>query len=113
LVAKVWSLILNFYQYVYDQTMILSLPIKVLATQYESVFSYYVLMSQIYESTGIFGVAFVTLIPIVSAVYLWHNVLLPSFFKRYFPKYYTKHYLNNSSETNSIKKSSFFKKWFK
>jgi hypothetical protein len=113
LVAKAWSLILSFVQYFNDQMFILTLPVKVLATQYELAFSYYVLMLQIYESTGVWGVVFVTMTPILSAIYLWHNVILPSFFKKYFPKYYEKHYLTNSSDLTSIKKVSFFKKWFK
>jgi hypothetical protein len=70
-------------------------------------------MSQIYEITGLFGVIFVILTSTASAVYLWHNILLPAFFKIFFKKYYAKHYSNNSLETNSIKKFSFFKKWFK
>jgi hypothetical protein len=70
LVAKVLLFFLNFYQYLYEQTMILSLPIKILATQYESVFSFYYLMSQIYEITGLFGVIFVILTSTASAVYL-------------------------------------------
>lgn len=113
LVAKVWSFFLNFSQYVYDQTLIWALPVKVLASQYECMFSYYVLMLQVYETTGVCGVIFVTITPILAAVYLWHNVLLPSLCKKYFPKYYKKHYTNNSSEFSSIKKPSFFKKWFK
>jgi hypothetical protein len=113
LVAKAWSLILNISQYVNDQLFILTLPLKVLATQSEWAFSYYALMVQIYESTGVWGVVFSTMIPTLSSIYLWHNVLLPNFLKKYFPKYYEKNYLHNSSEFMSIKKNSFFKKWFK
>ena len=113
LVAKIWSLLLNLSQYLNDQMFILTLPVKVLATQYELAFSYYVLMVQIYESTGVWGVVFVTMTPIYSTIYLVHNVLLPSITQRYFPKYHEKHYSSNPSETTSTKKVSFFKKWFK
>jgi hypothetical protein len=113
LVAKVWSFILNFSQYVYDQIFILALPIEVLASQYEWVFSYYALMLQVYESTGVWGVVFLTMTPILSVIYLWHNVLLPSLLKKFYSKYNSQNYSKNSSDINSVKKYSFFKKWFK
>lgn len=111
--AKIWSSFLNFQHYFYEQMLILTLPVKVLASKYEWAFSYYVFMTQIYESSGVLGIVFVLSTSFVSFVYLFHNVVIPFLYKLFRPSYSDVEYHNNSPESTSNKKPSFFKKWFK